>query len=146
MYYAITNEEGRTIESFDDEHAARHAVRAMVDEDPDFADDVMLLIYVDQATPIAALGWDDIWAEVIGQPPRSPIGPPSSTRQGGPVNRAAGEGGHPPCPGVPKAGRDDKPAPRLTAKPLGANVASSAGSSARGERGAPVILGLAVDR
>jgi hypothetical protein len=51
MYFAISDSEGNTVESFHEEAEAERALLAMVDECPADADELLLLAYEDDGTP-----------------------------------------------------------------------------------------------
>ena len=67
MYYAITDNEGQTLDSFDNEADARHALLAMVEDDPRFAEEGILIVHADDGVPLETLDWHDLQTEVVEQ-------------------------------------------------------------------------------
>lgn len=51
MYYVLMDSTGNLIESFRDEDAARAALEEIVENEPEAAEDVVLLAYEDDGTP-----------------------------------------------------------------------------------------------
>jgi hypothetical protein len=89
MYYAITNADGRTLDSFHDEHDARRALLQMIEEEPDFASEGILIVHSDAGALLETLDFDDLRAEVVGRPAPVPFSVSSSRRPAGtaPVGR-----------------------------------------------------------
>lgn len=77
MYYVLVDSEGNRVDAFQEEQAAHEALRAMVDEEPDAADDVLLLAYRDDGGREGeALMFSDLSS------PRDPIPAPVLTLGG----------------------------------------------------------------
>ena len=68
MYLSLVNLEGKTLDSFRDEEAARRALRATVEADPTLADEVMVLINNNDGEPAGAVKFEDLASTRVEAP------------------------------------------------------------------------------